>query len=91
MECFTQQFTTVGNFPYPGKPIQFTTLAHARNAYAEFVQDCDNFGMGVPYCADVWIGKISEVDKLNGVYLYPEFPYKRFEVGPKGGIKTINW
>jgi len=87
MECYTEEFKVRSNFPYPGRPVQFTTLSHARNTYAEFVQYCDKFGMGKPAAAFIYFGKADDVVNLNGIYLYPDYPDRIMESGPKGGVK----
>lgn len=90
MKCYSAEFGIMSNFPYPRKPIQFDSIEQARRAYAEFVQDCENFGMGEP--ANVWVffGNIKEVEYIGGVWLYRDYPDRILEVGPKGGIKVIN-
>ena len=78
------------NSPYPRRPIQFASINEARIAYEEFVQDCDNFGMGEP--ANVWLyygEHKDEVECLNGVWLYPDYPDRIMKVNNRGNVKII--
>jgi len=43
--------------------------------------------MGKPAAAFIYFGKADDVVNLNGIYLYPDYPDRIMESGPKGGVK----
>ena len=84
MKCYSDGFRLIGDSnPHPGKAHTWKTLSHARNSFAEFAADCDNFGMGEPAPLWVYIGK---PDGDEDKYGYPDCADYYIEAGPRGGV-----
>ena len=75
-----------GGDPYPLSPIQFESLSKAKECFSEFIMACDNFGL-IPRGQWLYIGELSEVECINGVYMYPDYPDYILSVGSRGGTK----
>lgn len=88
MKCFGPEFRVgrTNSFPYPADPHGFVSLKHMVTCYEEFAQMCDNWGQK-PAPQWVYFGDVLEVENANGVWLYPDYPDRILDVGPRGGIQ----
>lgn len=84
MKCYGDGFHVYNSVGLPNKPIIFSTISEARNKYAEFVAECKKYGQ-IPAPMYIFFGD-PDVEEIDGMFFYPDYPDRIIEAGPKGGV-----
>ncbi len=83
MKCYSGSYRTIPDYnPHPSRAFTYKTLEEAKEKYAEFVQECENFDQ-TPAPLWVYFGAPAGDESLYG---YPEMYDRILEIANNGAI-----